>query len=160
MTGNQPLAAYPRLAAADMALKAGELDKANALALQHLREHRDEPRGLALLGSIALKGGALVQAEQFLRHAMARGATSFDVQWELASAINQQERLGEALQAFAFSPTQPGAAAARHQGPYSRQARAQRRGDCGASRANRTSSEAGSCLDRLRTQLALSWSNG
>lgn len=102
MTGTQPLAAYPRLAAADIALKEGELDKANALVLQHLREHRGEPRGLALLGSIALKGGALVQAEQFLRQALARGAASFDVQWELASAINQQERLGEALAAFDF----------------------------------------------------------
>jgi len=71
------------------------------LVIQHLRENRNEPRGLALLGSIALKTGALVQAEQFLRQAMAAGERSFDVQRDLASAMNQQERLADALSAFA-----------------------------------------------------------
>ncbi len=96
------LKAYPRLAEAQAELEAGRAESANAIAIQHLREHRGEPRGLALLGAIALRGGALVQAEQFLRQAMAAGLTSFEVQRDLASAINQQERSGEALRAFSY----------------------------------------------------------
>lgn len=68
--------------------------------IEHLREHRDEPRGLALLGEIAMESGALVQAEQFLRRAIALGARSYEVQRNLASAILQQDRLDEALEAF------------------------------------------------------------
>lgn len=78
----------------------GKLDAASALAIGHLREHPNEPRGLAMLGSIALKSGALVQAEQFLRQAMARGAVSFEVQRELASVLHHQERLADAFGAL------------------------------------------------------------
>ena len=96
------LKGYPRLAEAHAELEAGRTESANAFAIQHLREHRGEPRGLALLGAIALRGGALVQAERFLRQAIAGGLTSFEVQRDLASAINQQERSGEALRAFSY----------------------------------------------------------
>ena len=91
---------YPRLSAAERELREGRLDAASALAIQHLRQHRNEPRGLALIGTIALKTGALVQAEQFFRRAIAAGARSLETQRDLAAAINQQERLGEALNAF------------------------------------------------------------
>ena len=100
------VAAYPRLREAETELKAGQLEEATKLVMQHLREHRNEPRGVALLGALALRGGALVQAEQFLRQAMALGARSLEVQQDLASAINQQERPGEALAAFTYLETQ------------------------------------------------------
>ena len=94
------IAAYPRLSEAREKMEAGQFDAASMLVIQHLREHRNEPRGLALLGSIALKSGALVQAEQFFRRALAAGARSFDIHRDLASAMNQQERLADALGAF------------------------------------------------------------
>ena len=93
------LAAYPRLSEAEEELSKGRFQAASNIVIQHLRENRNEPRGLALLGSIAMRTGALVQAEQFLRQAIALGANSLDVQRELASVLHQQERLAEALSA-------------------------------------------------------------
>jgi len=96
----RPIAAFPRLTEAERDLREGHFDAAAAQVIQHLRERPGEPRGLAFLGRIALRTGALVQAEQFLREAMARGAGDLDVQRDLASAIYQQDRLGDALAAF------------------------------------------------------------
>ena len=95
-----PIRGYPHLREAEAALAANKLDSASAMVIRHLRENRNEPRGLALLGSIALKSGALVQAEQFLRQAMALGAVSFEIQRELAAVLHHQERLAEALHAL------------------------------------------------------------
>ncbi|MES2137179.1 MAG: sulfotransferase, partial [Pseudomonadota bacterium] len=92
--------AFPRLNQAEELMRRGLKDEASMKVIEHLREHRDEPRGLALLGEIAMDTGALVQAEQFLRRALAIGATSLEVQWNLASCILQQDRLDEALAAF------------------------------------------------------------
>ena len=97
MTG---IAAYPRLLQAEKALAGGRLEAASSIVVQHLRENRNEPRGLALLGSIAFQGGALVQAEQFLRQAIGNGYRSLEVQRELASVMHHQERLAEALSAL------------------------------------------------------------
>jgi len=94
------LSAFPRLTLAEVELKDGHADRAAAQVMQHLRENPDEPRGTALLGSIALKSGALVQAEQFLRRAMALGATGVDVQHDLAKTIYRQDRLADALSAY------------------------------------------------------------
>ena len=94
------IAAYPHLHEAEKALADNRMDAASAMVIRHLREHRNEPRGLALLGSIALKTGALVQAEQFLRQAIAHGARALEVQRELASVLHRQERLADALSAF------------------------------------------------------------
>ena len=94
------LAAFPRLNSAQKELDEGRFESASALVIQHLRENRNEPRGLALLGAIAMKTGALVQAEQFLRQAMILGNRSLEIQRDMASTINQQERLGEALEMF------------------------------------------------------------
>ena len=94
------IAAYPHLRDAEKALADNRLDAASAMVIRHLREHRNEPRGLALLGSIALKTGALVQSEQFLRQAIAHGAQSFAVQRELAQVLHHQERLADALNAL------------------------------------------------------------
>ncbi|WP_051531835.1 tetratricopeptide repeat-containing sulfotransferase family protein [Sphingomonas sp. URHD0057] len=97
MTG---ISAYPRLRQAEKAIEEGRLEMASAIVIQHLRENRNEPRGVALLGSIAFKMGALVQAEQFLRQAIAVGGSSLEVQRELASVMHHQERLPEALSAL------------------------------------------------------------
>jgi tetratricopeptide (TPR) repeat protein len=95
------LRAFPQLAAASIEIDRGHFDLAAAQVIQHLRERPNEPRGTALLGMIAMKTGALVQAEQFLRRALALGLQTVEVQRELASALYQQERLGDALTAFA-----------------------------------------------------------
>ena len=96
------LKAYPLLSAATVEIDRGHFDLAAAQVIQHLRERPDEPRGTAMLGMIALKTGALVQAEQFLRRALALGLQTIEVQRELASALYQQERLGDALNAFNY----------------------------------------------------------
>lgn len=98
----RPIGAFPRLTEAERDLRDGHFDAAAGHAIQHLREWPNEPRGIALLGKIALRTGALVQAEQFLRQAMSLGAGDLDVQRDLASAIYQQDRLGDALTAFSF----------------------------------------------------------
>ncbi len=92
--------AYPRLNKAELELSRGRFDAASALVIQHLRQHRNEPRGLALLGELAMKQGAFLQAERFLRQAMAAGLRSLDVQRCFAMVLMRQERLGEALAAF------------------------------------------------------------
>jgi tetratricopeptide (TPR) repeat protein len=99
----RPIGAFPRLTEAERDLRDGRFDAAAAQVIQHLRERPNEPRGVALLGRIALRTGALVQAEQFLRQAMdLGGAGDLDAQRDLASAIYQQDRLGDALNAFTF----------------------------------------------------------
>jgi tetratricopeptide (TPR) repeat protein len=96
------ISAFPRLTQAEIELKEGRPDRAAAFVMQHLREHPNEPRGTALLGSVALKSGALVQAEQFLRRAIALGAAGLDVEADLAKAIYRQDRLADALNAYTY----------------------------------------------------------
>ena len=94
------VSAYPALNQAEKDISEGRFEEASAVLIQHLRQNRNEPRGLALLGELAMKQGALLQAERFLRQAMLAGLTSIDVQRTYATVLNQQERLGEALEAF------------------------------------------------------------
>jgi Flp pilus assembly protein TadD len=91
---------YPALARADTHAAAGRLDEAAQCVMEHLRRHPDEPRGLAKLGEYAMQLGGLGQAERFLRRAILRGANDFGVRYNLASALNQQERLDEARVMF------------------------------------------------------------
>jgi tetratricopeptide (TPR) repeat protein len=100
MTVSTGVRAFPLLSEAESLFRDGRNDQASFKVIQHLREHRDEPRGLALLGEIAMETGALVQAEQFLRRAMALGNESPVVELNLASAILRQDRLTEALEMF------------------------------------------------------------
>ena len=100
MASTTDIRAYPKLTEALELLRNGQKDRASMKVIEHLREHGEEPRGLALLGEIAMDSGALIQAERFLRQAMARGATAYEVQRNLASTILQQDRLEEALRAF------------------------------------------------------------
>ena len=91
---------YAALTQADELAAAGKLDAAAQRVIEHLRRHPDEPQGLAKLGELAMLLGGLGQAEQFLRRAILRGARQFEVRRNLASVLNQQERLGEACAMF------------------------------------------------------------
>jgi tetratricopeptide (TPR) repeat protein len=97
---NSTISGYPTLAAAQQLMQAGQLELAAQKAMQHLRARPEEPRGLALLGSIAMQLGALGQAELFMRRALARGPHDLEIRRNLASALNQQERLSEASAMF------------------------------------------------------------
>lgn len=94
------ISAHPALIEAKEALENGRQEAAARLIIQHLRKHPGEPRGLALLGSAAMKMGALVQAENFLRQAIAHGLDDKDVKRQLATCLHQQERLDDALELF------------------------------------------------------------
>lgn len=94
------IASYPLLSEADALIAEGKFERAARHTMTHLRQHPDEPRGLAQLGQIAMHVGALGQAEHFLRRALARGANDRDVRRNLASTLNQQERLDEASAMF------------------------------------------------------------
>lgn len=87
---------YPLLSQAHRLLDDGNLDQAAQAFIGHLRQYPDDPKGLAGLGKAAMLIGALVQAEQFLRKAMIKGANDLETRRLLASVINQQERLSEA----------------------------------------------------------------
>lgn len=100
MAASSTVSAYPRLTEAEQLFRERKNDAASMVLIQHLREHRDEPRGLALLGEIAIESGAYAQAEHFLRRAIALGYSKFEEKRKLASAILHQDRLDEALTAF------------------------------------------------------------
>lgn len=91
------ITAYPQLAAAQEALDANRLDQAAQLALTHVRQHPNDPRGLGLLGSIAMRMGAFGQAENFFQQALKLAPSDQRVIRELAFCLYQQQRLGEAL---------------------------------------------------------------
>jgi tetratricopeptide (TPR) repeat protein len=94
------ISAYPQLAEAEKALDAKHYDTAARLALLHVRAHPSDPRGLGLLGTVAMRMGALSQGEQFLRQALARSPGNPQLLRELASCLHQQERLEESLEIF------------------------------------------------------------
>lgn len=94
------ISAFPILGEAERLLDEGKPEQAAQRALTHMRQHPNEPRGLALLGNVAIHLGALGQAEHFLREAIKRGATSIEIRRQLASVLNQAERLDEARQHF------------------------------------------------------------
>jgi tetratricopeptide (TPR) repeat protein len=94
------ISGYPILTEARAALDDGRHELATRLLTSHLRVRPGEPRGLALLGAVAMKAGALHQSENFLRQSLARGGDSEEVWRDLAACLNQQERPDEALQIF------------------------------------------------------------
>jgi tetratricopeptide (TPR) repeat protein len=91
---------YPAFAKAAELLESGRCEEAAMVMMSHLRAHPGDARGFAMLGTISMKIGALLQAEQFLRKAIALGERSAEVLRSLASNLNQQERLPEALDLF------------------------------------------------------------
>ena len=92
---------YPLLARAARAAEEGRFEQAAQILIAHLGQHPNEPRGMAQLGRTAMRLGALGQAEHLLRRAIAGGMASLEVRRELASVLNQQERLDEANAMFA-----------------------------------------------------------
>ena len=101
MASSADIRAFPQLTEAEELFRRGRKDQASLKVIQHLREHRDEPRGLALLGEIAMESGALTQAEQFLRRAARLGGTT-EVKQHLASVLLKQDRLDDALEAYTY----------------------------------------------------------
>lgn len=93
------VSAFPLLAQAETAFRAGNYDQAAGFAMRHLRTHAEEPRGLSLLGAVAGATGALHQSEMFLRRAMQRQGSA-ETLHRLATVLAQQEKLPEALAAF------------------------------------------------------------
>lgn len=91
------LGAFPILHEAKESIEQGRQEQAARLVMAHLRAHPGEPRGLALLGEIAMKTGALIQAENFLRRAIAGGYAAEEVRRQLGSCLQLQERPDEAL---------------------------------------------------------------
>lgn len=91
---------YPQLAEGIRAAEAGEFERAARHIIAHLQQNPDEPQGLAQLGLVAMRLGALVQSEHFLRKAMVRGANSTEVRRHLASVLNQQDRPDQAAPMF------------------------------------------------------------
>lgn len=85
------------LSQAEALIAEDRIDEAAGVLMAHLRRNPENSRGLAMLGTIALKMGALAQSEQFLRKAISLGDTSEETQRSLASNLNLQERLPEAL---------------------------------------------------------------
>ena len=101
MTGvTSAVKTYPLLAQAAKLGEEGRFEQAAQALIAHLRQHPNEPRGMAELGRAAMRLGALGQAEHFLRRAMAAGLATLEVRRELASVLNQQERLDEARTMF------------------------------------------------------------
>ena len=102
------ITAYPRLIAAQEALDAKRFDEAAQIALTHVRAHPDDPRGLAILGTAAMRMGAFAQAEHFLRAALQRSPNDVQYLQDLASCLHQQERPTDALQLLLqFEKTNP-----------------------------------------------------
>lgn len=91
---------FPLLSEASDLIALDKFDQAAQKTMQHLRQHPNEPRGLAQLGTIAMRLGALGQAEHFCRLALKNGASAPEVKRNLASILNQQERLDEARAMF------------------------------------------------------------
>lgn len=94
------ITAYPILADAEKALAAGQIEEAAQLALSHARRHPNERRGIVMLGTIAMRMGAILPAEKFFRQALAQDPSNLEVRRKLAAALHQQERLVEALDMF------------------------------------------------------------
>lgn len=92
---------YPQLSQANKLVDEGEYDRAAQMLIAHLRQYPNEPRGLASLGNVANRLGALGQAEHFLRRAIAAGQHGLEVRRNLASVLNQQDRLDLAEQLIA-----------------------------------------------------------
>jgi cytochrome c-type biogenesis protein CcmH/NrfG len=111
MTVAGTIAAYPLLAEARTLVAEGQLEPAAQRTMAHLRQNPEEPRGLAQLGVIAMRLGALGQAEHFLRRALARGGRDLETRHALASTLNQQERLAEAEPMFEALERETGDAA-------------------------------------------------
>lgn len=87
------LQSYPLLGEAQRLSDDSKWEQAAQAAMEHLRRHPNEPRGMALLGYVAMRLGALEQAQHFMRRAIAAGHAPIELRRNLASVLSQQERL-------------------------------------------------------------------
>ena len=94
---NVSVTLYPLLSQGTRLAEEGDYEAAARSLIAHLGQHKDEPQGMAKLGFVAMRLGALVQAEHFLRRAIARGGADFDTRRNLASVLSQQEKPHEAI---------------------------------------------------------------
>ena len=94
---NVTLTLHPLLSQGTRLAEEGDYEAAARSLIAHLGQHKDEPQGMAKLGFVAMRLGALGQAEHFLRRAIARGANDFDTRRNLASVLSQQEKPHEAI---------------------------------------------------------------
>lgn len=93
--------AFPLLSEAQRFYTEERYERAAEVTMRHLRQHPDEPDGMAMLGQVAMRLGALEQAAHFMRRAIAAGKASFELRRALASVLSQQERLRAAELMFA-----------------------------------------------------------
>lgn len=93
----KPVSIFPLVGQASQLSDDGKHDRAAQLLIDHLRRNPDEPAGLTMLGVVALRLGALGQAEHFLRRALDRGSTGLEVRRNLADVVSLQERPVEAI---------------------------------------------------------------
>lgn len=94
---NVTLTLHPLLSQGTRLAEEGDYEAAARTLIAHLGQHKDEPQGMAQLGFVAMRLGALGQAEHFLRRAIAHGAGEFDIRRNLASVLSQQEKPQEAI---------------------------------------------------------------
>ncbi len=94
---NVTLTLYPLLSQGVRLAGESDYEAAARSLIAHLGQHKDEPQGMAQLGFVAMRLGALGQAEHFLRRAIAQDARDFDTRRHLASVLSQQEKPHEAI---------------------------------------------------------------
>lgn len=83
----------PLLTQAKRLTDAGENERAAQVLVEHLRRNPADPRGMAMLGTVAMQLGALEQSAHFLRRAITGGQNGVEVRRNLVSVLAQQERL-------------------------------------------------------------------
>lgn len=94
------LTTNPQLGHAQRLIEAEHYEQAAQFLVSYLRERPNDPRALAKLGFVAMRLGALAQAEQFLRKAIVGGTTDFETRRNLASVLSQQDRPEQAIPMF------------------------------------------------------------
>lgn len=80
------------LARIQQVIDADEYEQAGQMLVAYLRQRPNDPAAMAKLGFVAMRLGALGQAEHFLRKAIAGGANQQIHRRHLASVLSQQER--------------------------------------------------------------------
>lgn len=90
----------PTIAKANELIRSGRYETAAQLITPFARANPRNPEAQACLGNIAARLGALMQAEHFLRQAIALGLRDFEVRRSLASVLSQQEHPDRALTMF------------------------------------------------------------
>ncbi len=100
--------AFPLVSEAQRLYNDGRYEGSAQVLMRHLKQHPAEPNGMAMLGQVAMRLGALEQAAHFMRRAIAAGQSQFELRRALASVLSQQERLKEAESMFAHLSRESG----------------------------------------------------